>query len=335
MDNSKNANSNAMNISKEIVFSALIGVSVIIAGLAFYFSGLRGADLLQTNGLDGAIMLFASIPAIIFFISFPIAFGIVSFLVLKLEKNEVYKISFPGIFLGLIIVLFFNGINFEGILFSIFYLASFAVLIETAYFKKDELKKWVNFRTGFEAAKKAFFVIAIGLFLTTAFDGLAHQEEYAEKLGEKIIELSTGEAGLDEEAIEINADLLLENQQSAIQAITSLSQYQVLKEKNDPDVRIFVSTMEIVEGEIFSEETREKAIAQIREAQKKNMQRLTFDYLREQSPLLDATAKYYWLLNAFSIAFLFLFYTNILGANLSGLFTALLERVLGKGNKVY
>lgn len=306
-----------------------IAVAVILAALVFKVTGLQHYDLLNLASIDGIIRFVLSFPIILFALILPLPYAIVSVLVFfETNKIEVYKIGLIGTFTGLLISIIIFGFSLDSIVVSFFYLLSMVTLIETANFKKDELKQLVTFRTASAASHKAFFLIAVSLLLISASDGIQNQEKYVDELGEMVMDMAFTNVGGSNDPAELAADLLIKNQKETIDTITRLPEFTVLREKEDTDVKTFVASMDSLAENIDSPETRRATIEAIKERQGTIQNILTFDFVRSQSPLVDAVADYYWLITAFSIFFFFIFYVNLIAINIAGFYAAVIRKLI-------
>ncbi|MCH7902617.1 hypothetical protein IIC68_02585, partial [archaeon] len=293
-----------------------IAASIILAALVFKITGLQHYDLLNLASIEGIIRFVFSFPIILFALVLPLPYAIVSVLVFfESNKMEVYKTGLIGTFLGLLISITIFGFTLDSIIVSFFYLISIVILIETANWKKDELKHAVTFRTASSASHKAFFLLAVSLLLISATDGIQNQEKYVQDLGEMVMGVAFSNIGGSNDPAELAADLLLKSQKEAIDTIMALPQFVILREKEDPDVLTFVASMDALAVNIDSPETRRATINKIKNRQEASQGILTFDFIRSQSPLIDTMADYYWLITASSVFFMFIFYANLIAIN--------------------
>ena len=306
-----------------------IAVSIILAALVFKITGLQHYDLLNLSSIDGMIRFVTAFPIILFALVLPLPYAIVSVLAFyEREKMEVYKIGLIGTIIGLLISTIIFGFTLDAIVVSFFFLISIVVLIETANFKKDELKHLITFRTASAASRKAFFLLGISLLLISATDGIQNQDKYVDELGDMVMNIAFANAGGGSDPAELAADLLIRTQKETIDGLMALSTFTVLRNKEDVDVKTFVASMDNLADNVDSRETRQATIDKIKERQGTAQSILTFDFVRDQSPLIDMVANYYWLLTAFSVFFMFIFYVNLIAGNVAGLYASIIRKLI-------
>ncbi len=316
-------------LHEQLVFCATIFISVLASSLLFASSGFLRIDVLALSSLDAILKTFLTAQFILLAAIFPIPFALLSALSHSKEKLEVYKIGFAGMFPALLISMLLSGFGFHELVLSFFMLAGIPVLLELTYLKKGELKRLVTFRTASGASQKAFLVLSFGLFISLAVVNLEHNDEKVIALGEKVMELAfSDDSDLGNAASDVAAGLLIDSQKKALGQITGAPQFEKLKSKQDPDVQGFVLSMQQTQARLEDPQVREELVREIKEKQQASAPPISFALLREQSPIINAMANYYWLISAFTLAAFFSFFANIIGANIAGAYAALIRKVL-------
>ena len=150
-----------------------------------------------------------------------------------------------------------------------------------------------------------------------------------EVFGEKVIWIAFSDTGQDELSV-VLADALIDSQKQTVDSIISSPAFLNIAGKNDTDVQVFVASMNELNDEISSPETRQRLIDEMRRQQAAGGtgQPITFDFLRRQSPMIGLMADYYWLINTFALVSLFMFVSNLLLSNLAGAYAAVMRKIL-------
>ncbi len=314
------------------VYGAVIFASFFAGAFLLKSSGIATANFINLADLQPLLAFAFSANSIMLLFIFPLPIAIISMLTHTNGKMEVYLIALGGAIAATILSLVVFGVSFEKIIIGIFFLMSIFVLIELSFIKKDELKKYITFRSASESSKTAFLLLGAGLIIAGASISLANNEQNAKLLGDKIMEVAFNQTtGTDELTIAL-ADSIIKTQKQTVDGIIVGESFQKLTQKNDPDVLAFVAGMNVLSGSINSPQTRALVIARMKKAQSEKLaeQPINFEFLRKQSPIIGMIADNYWLINASSLATLFFFVSNILICNLAGLYAAVMRKFLEK-----
>jgi hypothetical protein len=312
-----------------VIFIALIAALTIICGFLLQASGVEALKLATFKGLKEAIPKLLSTPFIAFFILSAVIFALVNYLCLSKTKAFTYKTALPGLLVGIVISLLAFGFTTEKLFIAIFLLIGTLVLIETAFIKKQEFKKFISFRTSSSATQKAMLLIALGLFLSTAFTILNNQEKFVKEFEQEMLDMALGQAGgnqIADAAVEMN----IQANKQAVGLITQTPQFNALRSKSDPEVQSFVNMMNSLESQIDTPAMKEAIKQQVLASQENAKSIVSFEMLRDKIPFLKTIEGFYWLIAGLGIAGVFLFFANLILANLAGLFTALLAVLLKK-----
>tara|TARA_Y100000310_G_scaffold345828_1_gene470717 strand:- start:8291 stop:9301 length:1011 start_codon:yes stop_codon:yes gene_type:complete len=316
-----------------ILLGIIFGFTIVAVAFLSFFSGLDELNFVNPFLFEDILNLVSSIGFIAFVLVLPLPYAVLIVLSMHKEKKEVYGITGIGILLAIISWILLFGINANEILLGVFFIISLRILIEVALIKKDELHRFVTYRTAAEAAKTAFFIFAIGIFISSAMIEQNNQEQKIQEFGNAIMDIAFEQSG-NETTNELLADLILNTQKKTITSIMQTPQYQDIEDKTDNDVISFVLLMEALETKVNAESTKQEILDQLDENQQNNQQILTFETLRQQSPLINTVAENLWLIVSSSIALMFIFFSNLIFANLTGVYTSILNKGFGsKGKK--
>ncbi len=312
----------------KILYGTAIFLLVLVSAVLLRVSGIVGKNFLAITSPESLAAFFISAPLVFLAAALPLCYGLVSMLTHSKGKASVYGIALGGAVPAAVIALIISGFTFEKILLAVFFLISLAVVIETSYLKKDELKKYVTFRTASASAKGALLVVAAGLFISSASIGLAQNDQNVKLFGEKVIELAFSQKSGSSELASALADSLLKSQQLTLASIISSGQYKQVAAKTDADSQAFAAYMNAYGQALQSPDTKQKLVQELKRASSSQGTPITFKLLRSQSPAIGFIADYYWLINAAGLTTMFVFFANLLLSNLAGLYAALIRKVL-------
>ncbi|MFH1391938.1 MAG: hypothetical protein ABIH20_06510 [Candidatus Diapherotrites archaeon] len=231
-----------------IVLGVIFGLTIVAAAILSFFSGLDKLSLVDSFLFNDIIATVFSVGFIAFSLALPLPYAFLITLSLHREKEELHKIAGVGVLLAIISWIILFGISASNILLGIFFIISLKILIEIVLVKQNELNKLVTYRTASGAARTAFFIFAIGIFISSALVEINNQEQNLQKFGDTVMTFT------------------LDNQQT-----------------------------------------------------------LTFDTVRQQSPVIDIMAENLWLIISLGIALLFVFFSNLVLTNLTGVYTSILN----------
>jgi uncharacterized membrane protein len=308
----------------KLFLAVILGFIVFLSGTLLYLSEFNGFNpITKPFSFDflGAIF---SLEFIAFVFIAPLAIAIIAMLCFYREKKEVYYTGFLGVAFGIAVYLALAGADAYRIIAGLFVVLSVFPLVETGYLKKQEFKTLTEFRTVVAGSRSAFLTIALGLFIATSFSVLENEEAMIREFGDSVMELSSNQ-GHDEIA-QITADLVVSAQLETVRAITSDTAFEMLLQKEDAEVAGFVESVQSLENYLYTPEAREEVLERIEDNQQERI--IDFDYMRNQSPMIDLAAKNYWLLLGFSTAFSFLMFANFFMALLSGAYALALKKII-------
>lgn len=314
------------------LFAVIVFVSSLAAAFLFRKSGFLGTDFVSLTSLGAVFGTFVTLKFALLVLVLPFVFGLVSALSHFKARADVYAVALGGAVPAMLISLALFGSGFAHSALAFFFLLGLVCCIEVTFLRKEELKRFVTFRASSEAAKKAFFLVSIGLFIAGASAALEDNEANVKRLGDTIIELSfnpQASSGSGGDLASVSADLLIGAQKQTISALMALPQYKKLESKQDAEVQEFVAAVNAMRAGADDPGVRQKVVEQLREKQGAVRESFDFDFLRRQSPLIAMIAEYYWLIHAFALATMFTFVANILLVNMAGLYAAGVRMVMG------
>ncbi|MCR4335869.1 MAG: hypothetical protein NUV57_05020 [archaeon] len=307
----------------------LLGVifGFTIAGVAFasFFSGLDKLNLISPFLLEGILATIFSAGFIAFTLILPLPYAFISALSLHREKKETYGIAGIGILLAIISWILLFGINATDILLGVFFIISIRIVVEITLIKHDELKRFVTFRTVAGAAKTAFFIFAIGIFISSAMMELENQEQNIQEFGNTIMTLALEESG-NQNTNELLTNLIINTRRQVVTSIMQTPQFETLQNKTDEDVVSFVLLMNALESNVNSDSAKQDILNQLNSNQENNQQVLNFEAIRAQSPLIDSMAENLWLVISSSVVLMFIFFANIILSNLAGVYAVAIDK---------
>ncbi|MDO8647082.1 MAG: hypothetical protein Q7R70_01565 [Candidatus Diapherotrites archaeon] len=319
------------NTRQIIIYGTIIAILTIACGYFLSNSGFEAIQLATLTGLQQTAAKMLSFGFLAFLVIAAIDFAVINALCLKEDnKKIVYEASFIGLAIGIAFTLLAFGASTERIFLSIFLLISIIALIETAFLKKQEFKKFVSFRTSANATQKAVLIIAVGIFVSTCYIVSENQQKFIQEFEQEAISIALNQGGDNSGLAEISANASIQVGKQSLQQITSTPQFEKLKASQDPDAQSFVQMMTNLETQIDSPAAKELAKQKSQENMNSLKQSIDFDTIKKQIPFIQKIEEFYWLIAAFSITSAFLLVGNIIIVNLSGFFTAIILLILKK-----
>ncbi len=300
-----------------------IALSIAASALLFQSTGLNASALFNPDGFAGIISAITSASFIGFALLFPVSFGVVSGLSHSLEKKQLLVPAIAGTVPGIIAMLALSGFSVEKIFVAAGFAAGIIVAVQYSFVKKKEFKTLVVYRTGYASAKTGFLVFGIFLFVAVAFSLGANNEASSQDFKDAVMEMAYSPANVDAVS-EQSADILLNARKQSVSEIISTPEFGALLDNNDAESKGFVQRMALMGQSLGSNETRQKLVQQIREKQNSE-QLVTFDSIAERVPYLAFLANYYWLFASFAVFTTFIFFANIVAANLAALYALATE----------
>ena len=298
-----------------------IALSIAASALLFQSTGLNASALFNPNdGFAGIISAITSAGFIGFALLFPVSFGVVSGLSHSLEKKQLLMASIAGTVLGIIAMLALSGFSVEKIFVAAGFAAGIIAAVQYSFVKKEEFKTLVVYRTGYASAKTGFLIFGIFLFVAVAFGLGTNNEAGSQDFKDAVMGMAYSPANVDAISGQ-SADILLNARKQSVSDIISTPEFEALRDNNDAESKGFVQRMALIEQSTNSAETRQKLVRQIREKQN-GQQLVTFDSIAERVPYLAFLANYYWLFASFAVFTTFIFFANIVAANLAALYAS-------------
>jgi len=313
-----------------IIYATIITALTAAGGYLLSSSGIQASKLALFSSIKETAQRMLSPEFLGFLLCGAIVFALVSFLSIKSSgKKQAYIPSIAGIAAGIAITLALFGASLENFMLSAFLILAAAILIETAFIKKDEFRKFVSFRTASSASQKAVLIMAIGIFLSTAYAVNAEKAKYIQDFESETLKLALGSQGQGSTGLaDSAADSIIQMQKQSIQQITSTSQYQGLKAKQDIEAQAFVTMIDNLEARLDSTEMKEQVKQQLAQSLESSKSIISFDTIKKQAPFIQTMEDYYWLIAAFAAFSAFMLLGNLIIANLAAAFAALLCQAL-------
>src|SRR3989338_5986825 len=155
-----------------------------------------------------------------------------------------------------------------------------------------------------------------------AYIAHSENEKNVKEFGDSVMELAINPAGGQGGITDKLADVLVQTQRESLNVVMASPQFSKLRAKTDPDVIVFVATMDATKEVLNSPATAEKIKKELAAKSDAATSVLTFDMLRKQVPALQWVSDYFWLLLSLGNAMMFLFIANLFLSKLAGLFAA-------------
>ncbi len=322
------------------IFASIIAWSYFLATAPHSELGIKTVidTILEKGPLDGSLELLGKVFTIrftLFALLLPLTLALISLLPFYYGRAYTYSVSLGASFLALLPIIVLLGFSKLGIVLAIFFGIGVVAILELTYLKKGEFKKLVTFRSVASSCKTGLLVISIGVLLTSGYAEHRDNEKSTKKIGDELISLAfrqdVGQSGLTDNI----ADLTLQAQKQSLALVSSTPQFEKLREKTDPDVQLYVITVDKTREALDSPELRQKTIDELNKRADgmagvlAGKQLLTIDVLRKQSPMLDLIFTYYWLFAAIGTWTTFLMFANIVLVNLAGIYAAAIRKIIG------
>lgn len=314
-----------------LLYASITAVLTGASGMLLAGSGVEASKAAFLSGLKETAQKLLSTEFIGFLMLGAAALAVISLVCLREEsKKNAYSAAISGTAIGIAATMAVSGASLERAILSAFLLLGIALMIETAFLKKQEFKKFVSFRTAASASQKAVLVIAIGLFITTAYSVSAEKQKYIQDFESETLKIALGGSQENGSSVlaENAAESIIQMQKQSISQITSTPQYQKLEQRQDIDVQSFVLLINGLESSIDTPETREVLKQQIMQQIGSSQSPVSFDMIKKQAPFIQQLENYYWLIAAFAAFSIFMLLGNLIAANLAAAFAALLSALI-------
>lgn len=316
------------DIKKILLFAAAIAFSIMIWSVLLGFSGIMEADLLSFKAWETVPGILLSPFTIGFALLLPLTFGIVSGLSHTQDKIDVLAGASIGAFIGWMMYLLMFGFALKTVLVSILIIPAIALTGAFSYFRKAEFKSLVGFRTGAESAKKGFLAFSIGIFVVLSILGMPNNDGYAREFFDTIVDKTTASMLGKSDIAEAGADQALSIQRMLMVSIMGTEQFKKMRQKTDPDVQVFVATMDATSAAIDSPETKKKIVDELAKSNAALKEKIGFDSLKKTSKEIEVMAAFYSPLVAFGVVTTFAAYLNLIAANIAGVYAAVLKLII-------
>lgn len=181
---------------EEIAFGAVASVFVFISVFLFRFLGVSGERALffpikfpnmflsasQSMGFTGAVSEVLGMSADFVVSIVPLAMGLGVLALYGSRNGESKALTMAALIPPAAVGVILSGFTYTSIFFYLGVIISGLILTGLGSTYSKELKKWVSFRTGYDAASRVLFVIALflmfGVFLQTATNIDEYRGEY-------------------------------------------------------------------------------------------------------------------------------------------------------------
>ncbi len=306
---------------------ALIGI--VFFGLVFaecFFLSMSGANLEVLTGFDfGAIFsAIFSQEFILFALLFPLPYALAAVLSKKFEHKELSIVVVGGALLGVIlsILVFSNLLGYA--LAMLAYALSFLLVLEIAYIKKAELKKWAWLRTLNVSVSKGAMITGVGLLITLLLFTLPNNEASAEAFENYIFDM-VAENVLGNENQQSTATLGVDIQKKTLDSLTENELFEKLETKEDLDVIAFVAMVNALKEQLenpgqFSDQTSQE------QGVKKQLKESI--NIRELVPFFGIIIDWLWLIQTLTVFGLFALYKGIVAVPLGIAYGLVLEKAI-------
>lgn len=315
------------NIQKAAT-AVLVAATIILWGTMIGLTGALDVDWLKASNAMNAAGFILSPFMFGFLVFFPLTFGLVSALTHKFEKLDLYIGAIPGAIFGILVFLVMFGWDIKTVVFGAITLPAMAVVIEASYFRKDELKKMVAFRTAGEAAKKGFLVFIVGIFLVYAFVGSANNEVYVKDFFDMINSKVTGQILNGTTLADAAAEQQLNIQKIAYVQILNSPNFKKLADKTDPDVAAFVESTEQSAQVLDDPKTKQAVIRQIKDSGLLEKTTIDAEFFKDKFPQAKPLFDFYWLFGLLGLITVFTLYTNLAGGLLAAIYASAIKYLL-------
>ena len=298
-------------IIKTTVIGVIVAIGTIIWSAGLAFSNYEKVLFFDTLSFEE--LIFAGI----FLVGLAITIGFISALCHRVEKAIIYMGVLTGVLIGGIISLAIVKFDIGSIFMLVFFFCSTILVVESTFLKKDELKSMPVFRSCLAAAQKGFLIFGFGLFVAVAFSAIQNEEEHLTTLENTIMDIALSGGG-NQQIAESYADAIVVSKIQTVEELMFTEQYTALLNSEEIEAVNFVSLMQAMHTTLNSAETKQLVIEQIKAQQESNNQKITFDMLANQVPMLGMIKNNYWLILGIGAFTTFIFIANLLLGFIAG-----------------
>ncbi len=323
-----------------LIFASTLAWSYFLATAPRSELGMKTViDTISSQGLvNGALELLGKVFSVrfsLFAIIFPATLALIAILPFYYARAKAYAISFCSCALALLALIVLFGFSKLGIINATFFGLGIVAMLEMCRLKKEEFKKFITFRSVASSCRIGLLIVSIGVLLTSAITAYKENDANTKQIGDDLIGVALRQDGRQSALTDKIADIVVQSQKQSITLISSTPQFEKLREKTDPDVQLYVATVDKTKEGINSPEMKQKILDELNKQVETagggaGAQLVTADVLRKQSPIMDLIFRYYWALAAFGIWSTFLAFANILVANLAGAYAAAIRAAAGQ-----
>ena len=298
---------------KIAAISAFLALSMIAS---FYFlnsSGFSLQEALDLSNAAQAIKKITSIDFILFAVIFPLSYAIAIVCCRFVERKKMHMAALASFaFSMLVSLLIFPNLGGYFIL-AVFYLLSILLAIEGAYLGFSEFKKLAYIRTIGGSVKKAVMLLGLGIFVFSALAVSQNPEQYVKGFEKASLSMISGNQKTDYAGM--SAELIIMNQQQTLDMVMQAPQYSAIMQKEDVDVKGFVSFMTLFREKAASPEYKEFLKGQISENNSQIMpqgETDVFSIVKQQFPIFGIVEQYFWFFEPLLVTMAFFTLGNLI-----------------------
>lgn len=189
---------------EEIAFGAAASASVFISVFLFRFLAISGEEALffptrlpnmflsasESLGFTGAVSEVLGMSTYFVVSMIPLSIGIGVLALYGSRSSESKKLAMAALIPPATVGIVVSGFTYTSIFFYLGIVLTGLILTGLGSTYSKELKKWVSFRTGYDAASRVLFVVSLflmfGIFLQTATSIEEYRGEYVNNTEELI-----------------------------------------------------------------------------------------------------------------------------------------------------
>lgn len=322
-----------MKIEKKFVFAALVFIFTLLWIFTLNASGFSLKTSLLLANYATTIITILSPSFILSVIFFTLPIVIAGIATKKMDsRKEAKQYCTGGAILAVMLGIPLFPTIIEHWLVFAFYLGSFPIAMDSAYFGFLELKRFITPRAVASAVKKTNLLVAAGLFLASALI-IMPNPEYVKSFETSLLSsMSNGDVSRFDLS-EPLTNQIIQTQKQTIQAITQLPAFEKLRAKQDTDVNLFVVSVDMLSTTISSDSYRQQIKEQVKNSQQQllgNQGGMTnaIEIAKQQIPELQQFETYLWLFEAILAVSIFLPLANLFTPLLAMLFAIIADKLI-------
>ncbi|MCX6801198.1 MAG: hypothetical protein NTZ73_03340 [Candidatus Diapherotrites archaeon] len=313
------------------ILSAVLAITLIVSAFTFSLTGIKISNFNTLNVIPLTQLTFSANFGIFLLIS-ALSIAIILMIAKKFfGKNNSFFYATIFAETGFIAGAAIGAIIFKLTDFlvpALFICIGIPIGIKLLEAREKELKVFVSFRAGSEAAGKIALFAAIGFFIYLIVINSANSKEYEANFTSDLINATVGDQGnLKEQIMNAQIDATIQTQKALLNQLGSTQQFNVLREKTDADTIAYVAMADAINEQINSDEYRATLTTAMQNELAKNAGSGDMASAIENALPLKKIAPYAWIIYPI-VAFLFvLFVSGLVTGNLAGIYYALITLI--------